>query len=134
MAGVSQTRSIMYNKSTSWREHSDNDAKTYIKKAKQHAQEQHHSTNIEWWEETPLTPKQIEEIFWKKLVNKGWKLELQKQITGIVLLCPDCEEVVDRYIVIKAPQIAKIVEDKYIAAVIAIHNGKRCNPEVIEEA
>ena len=120
----------MHNKSTSW----SNDTKTYIKKAKQHAQEQHHNTNIEWWEETPLTPKQIEEIFWKRLVNKGWKLELQKQITGIVLLCPDCEEVVDRYIVIKAPQIAKIVEDKYIAAVIAIHNGKRCNPDVIEEA
>jgi hypothetical protein len=130
MAGVSQTRSIMHNKSTSW----SNDAKTYIKKAKQHAQEQHHNSNIEGWEETPLTPKQIEEVFWKKLVNKGWKLELQRQITGVVLLCPDCEEVVDRYIVIKASQITKIVEDKYIAAVIAIHNGKRCEPEVIEEA
>jgi len=120
----------MHNKSTSW----SNDAKTYIKKAKQHAQEQHHNSNIEGWEETPLTPKQIEEVFWKKLVNKGWKLELQRQITGVVLLCPDCEEVVDRYIVIKASQITKIVEDKYIAAVIAIHNGKRCEPEVIEEA
>jgi hypothetical protein len=134
MAGVSQTRSIMHDKNIPWREHSDKDVKTYIKKAKQYAQEQHHNTNMEWWKDTPLTPKQIEEFFWKKLVHKGWKLEVQKQITGIVLPCPDCEEVVDRYIVIKAPQIVKIVEDKYIAAVIAIHNGKPCKPEAVEEA
>ena len=135
MAGVSQTRSSMYNKDTSWREHSDNDAKTYIKKAKQYANshDPHMGAHREW-EETPLTPKQIEEIFWKRLVNKGWKLELQKQVTGIVLPCPNCEEVVDRYIIIKATQIAKIVEDRYIAAVIAIHNGKPCKPEATGEA
>jgi len=85
-------------------------------------------------EETPLTPKQVEEIFWEKLVNKGWKLDLEKKITGIVLLCPDCEEIVDRYRFIKATQIAKIVGDRYIAAVIAIHNGKPCKPEATGEA
>ena len=123
----------MYNKDTSWREHSDNDVKTYIKKAKQYAtpHDPHMGSHHER-EETPLTPKQIEEIFWKRLVNKGWKLELQKRVTGIVLPCPNCEEVVDRYIIIKATQIAKIVEDRYIATVIAIHNGKLCKPEVTE--
>lgn len=121
----------MYNKDTSW----ENDTKTYIKKAKQYANphDPHMGAHRES-EETPLTPKQVEEIFWEKLVNKGWKLDLEKKITGIVLLCPDCEEIVDRYRFIKATQIAKIVGDRYIAAVIAIHNGKPCKPEATGEA
>jgi len=119
MAGVSQTRSIVYN----------NDTSTYIKKAKQYANSHDpHMGSHREWEETPLTPEQIEEIFWGRLVHKGWKLDLEKKITGIVLPCPNCEEIVDRYRVIKATQIAKIVGDKYIATVIAIHNGKPCKP------
>lgn len=121
MAGVSQTRSIVYN--------NNNNTSTYIKKAKQHV-DPHMSTHHQDWshDETPLTSEQVEEIFWRKLVNKGWKLDLETKHIGIVLLCPNCEEVVDRYKFIRATSIANLIKDSYIAAVIAIHNGKPCKP------
>ena len=115
----------MYNKDTSW----GNDTKTYIKKSKQYANSHDpHMGSRHEWEETPLTAEQVEEIFWRKLVYKGWKLDLETKQIGIVLLCPDCEEVVDRYKFIRATSIANLTKDSYIAAVIAIHNGKPCKP------
>ena len=45
------------------------------------------------WREVPLTDTEIEELFWQKLVQLGWRIELYGDVTtrkNLVLPCPDC--------------------------------------------
>ncbi|CAB4179337.1 hypothetical protein UFOVP1033_89 [uncultured Caudovirales phage] len=53
------------------------------------------------WRQTPLTDTEIEELFWGKLIQLGWKLqtydEKNIQKKNIVLPCRECNKVLDSY-------------------------------------
>lgn len=53
------------------------------------------------WREHPLTDTEVEELFWGKLVQLGWRIHTYpsggEDKKTIVLPCPDCNNKIDLY-------------------------------------
>jgi hypothetical protein len=53
------------------------------------------------WREQPLTGTEIEELFWRELVQLGWRIHTYpsggQDRKNIVLPCPDCNRKIDMY-------------------------------------
>ena len=53
------------------------------------------------WREHPLTDTEIEELFWRKLVQLGWRIHTYpsggEDKKTIVSPCPDCNNKIDMY-------------------------------------
>lgn len=53
------------------------------------------------WRERSLTGTEIEELFWRKLVQLGWRIHTYpsggQDRKNIVLPCPDCNKKIDLY-------------------------------------
>jgi hypothetical protein len=81
------------------------------------------------WRETPLTDTEIEELFWRKLVQLGWKWQAygeNPRSKNVVLPCPYCELVIDSHTII-TESIAKRMQDKdYCEQVLKRHKGLEC--------
>jgi len=91
------------------------------------------------WRERSLTDTEIEELFWRDLVQLGWKWQAygeNPRSKNIVLPCPYCELVIDSHTII-TESIAKRMQDKnYCEQVLKRHKGLECKAlsEAIPEA
>jgi len=96
-----------------WQSMSQSKAKPYQKPyQKQEQFPKQHQKDKQWvqdelpfndkpWREHPLTGTEIEELFWRKLVQLGWRIHTYpsggEDKKTIVLPCPDCNKKIDLY-------------------------------------
>jgi hypothetical protein len=93
------------------------------------------------WRETPLTDTEIEELFWRKLVQLGWRWQtygtkLEKK--NVVLPCPYCNLVIDSHTIITESNAKKMQDKYYCERILIKHKGLECKAisedEVVSEA
>jgi hypothetical protein len=91
------------------------------------------------WRERSLTDTEVEELFWRHLVQLGWRLQSYGDVAtrnNIVLPCPYCNLVLDSHTIITESS-AKKMQDKYhCERVLQKHKGLECKavPEDEPEA
>jgi hypothetical protein len=91
---------------------------------------------LDW--SAPLAEIEVDELFWDKLVQLGWKIqEYGNHLTlskNIVLACPVCNNILDSYpkTSITKRDGNKMADSRYCERIIASHNGFVC--EAIPEA
>lgn len=88
------------------------------------------------WRETPLTDTEIEELFWRKLVVLGWRLQsygkdLDRQ--NIVLPCPYCGLLIDSHTIITESNAKKMQDSQYCEQALRKHKGLECKAILEEE-
>jgi hypothetical protein len=89
------------------------------------------------WRERSLTDTEVEELFWRKLVQLGWRWQTygeNPKSRNIVLPCPYCNLVIDSHTIITDSN-AKRMQDKYYCdQVLRKHKGLECKALPEEEA
>jgi len=89
------------------------------------------------WRERSLTDTEIEKLFWRKLVQLGWRWQTygeNPKSRNIVLPCPYCNLVIDSHTII-TDSSAKRMQDKYYCdQVLKKHKGLECKALPEEEA
>lgn len=115
--------------------------KSYIEMAKQFSiDEKHHemqhrrkqgrqyqmSKGLEDWKEAPLDREQVDELFWKLLVQHGWKQKTDKNRIDLVLPCPQCDSILVIYRLITGSEASLISHPTYAANQF---DGHACKPE-----
>jgi hypothetical protein len=81
------------------------------------------------WRETPLTDTEIEELFWRKLVQLGWRWQTygdQLDRKNIVLPCPYCNLVIDIHTIITESNTEKMQDKNYCEQILRKHKGLEC--------
>lgn len=84
------------------------------------------------WRQTPLTDTEIEELFWGKLVQLGWRLqtydEKNIQKKNIVLPCCECNKVLDSYswVGITKAEAVKMSDSEQCNQMLNNHSGFPC--------
>ena len=93
------------------------------------------------WSAQPLTDTEIEELFWGKLVQLGWRLQTYGESLkskNIVLPCYECNKILDSYswVSITKTNAIKMSDDKKVKEKVESHGGFECKaiPEVTPEA
>jgi hypothetical protein len=81
------------------------------------------------WRERPLTDTEIEELFWQKLVQLGWRWQtygtkLDKK--NVVLPCPYCNLVIDSHTIITESNAKKMQDKYYCDQILRKHKGLEC--------
>ena len=89
------------------------------------------------WRERSLTDTEVEELFWRKLVQLGWRWQTygeNPKSRNIVLPCPYCNLLIDSHTIITDSN-AKRMQDKYYCdQVLRKHKGLECKALPEEEA
>jgi hypothetical protein len=85
------------------------------------------------WSIKPLTDTEIEELFWRKLVQLGWRSQSygdKAKKTNIVLPCPYCYKVLDTYPwgSITKTDTKRMTDKEYCKQMLKDHNGFVCKP------
>jgi hypothetical protein len=83
------------------------------------------------WREKSLTDTEIEEIFWGKLVQLGWRIETYGDVTtrrNIVLPCPYCNNKLETIVweFLNSSNIKKMSDSEDIKKRIETHGGFTC--------
>jgi hypothetical protein len=85
------------------------------------------------WRETPLTDTEIEKLFWRQLVQLGWRWQtygLDRK--NIVLPCPYCNLLVDSHTIITDGNAKRMQDKNYCEQVLKRHKGLECKA-ILEE-
>ena len=90
------------------------------------------------WRERSLTDTEIEEIFWGKLVQLGWRIETYGDVTtrrNIVLPCPYCNNKLETIVweFLNSSNIKKMSDSEDIKKRIENHGGFVCQAKAIPE-
>jgi hypothetical protein len=111
-------------------------AKQFSIDAKQHQQKQHQkkqlgrynemSEGAKAWKEAPLDKEQVDELFWKLLVQYGWKQKTDKYRIDLVLPCPACDSIIVTYPLITGSEANRISQPTYASQQFDSHV---CKPE-----
>jgi hypothetical protein len=124
-----------------WQSMSHNKAKPYQKPYQKQEQfpKQHHKDkqwvqdelpfNDKPWRESALTDTEIEELFWGKLVQLGWKFQAygeNPRSKNVVLPCPYCELVMDSHTIITESSAKRMQDKNYCDQVLRRHVGLDC--------
>ena len=91
------------------------------------------------WREKSLTDTEIEELFWRHLVQLGWRLQSYGEVANrnnIVLPCPYCNLVMDSHTIITESNAKRMQDKVYCEQVLKRHKGLECKavPEDEPEA
>ena len=91
------------------------------------------------WRERSLTDTEIEEIFWGKLVQLGWRIETYGDVTtrrNIVLPCPYCNNKLETIVweFLNSSNIKKMSDSEDIKKRIENHGGFVCQAKGTPEA
>ena len=91
------------------------------------------------WRERSLTDTEVEELFWRKLVQLGWRLQSYGDVAtrnNIVLPCPYCNLVMDSHTIITESNAKRMQDKVYCEQVLKRHKGLECKavPEDEPEA
>ena len=83
------------------------------------------------WRDVPLTDTEIEELFWQKLVQLGWRIELYGDVTtrkNLVLPCPYCNHKLETIVweFINPTNIKKMSDGEDVKRRIENHGGSIC--------
>ena len=90
------------------------------------------------WRERSLTDTEIEEIFWGKLVQLGWRIETYGDVTtrrNIVLPCPYCNNKLETIVweFLNSSNIKKMSDSEDIKKRIENHGGFVCQAKATLE-
>jgi hypothetical protein len=124
-----------------WQSISHSKAKPYQKPyQKQEQLPKHYQKDKQWvqdelpftdkpWRESALTDTEIEELFWRKLVQLGWRWQsygtkLEKK--NVVLPCPYCNLVIDSHTIITESNAKKMQDKYYCEQILRKHKGLEC--------
>ena len=89
------------------------------------------------WSERSLTDTEVEELFWRKLVQLGWRWQTygeNPKSRNIVLPCPYCNLVIDSHTIITDSNAKKMKDKYYCDQVLKRHKGLECKALPEEEA
>ena len=89
------------------------------------------------WRERSLTDTEVEELFWQKLVQLGWRWQTYGQNAksrNIVLPCPYCNLVIDSHTIITDTNARKMQDKHYCELILKKHKGLECKALPEEEA
>jgi hypothetical protein len=81
------------------------------------------------WRERSLTDTEIEELFWRDLVQLGWKFQAygeNPRSKNVVLPCPYCELVIDSHTIITESNAKKMKDKYYCEQILKKHKGLEC--------
>lgn len=81
------------------------------------------------WREKPLTDTEVEELFWGKLVQLGWRFQAygeNPRSKNVVLPCPYCELVMDSHTIITESTAKRMQDKHYCDQVLKRHKGLEC--------
>jgi hypothetical protein len=81
------------------------------------------------WRERSLTDTEVEELFWRKLVQLGWRLQSYGDVAtryNIVLPCPYCNLVMDSHTIITESSAKRMQDKVYCDQVLKRHKGLEC--------
>jgi hypothetical protein len=81
------------------------------------------------WRESSLTDTEVEELFWRKLVQLGWKFQAygeNPRSKNVVLPCPYCELVMDSHTIITESSAKRMQDKNYCDQVLRRHVGLDC--------
>jgi len=124
-----------------WQSVSHNKAKPYQKpyqKQEQFPKQQHKDKqwvqdelpfNDKPWRERSLTDTEVEELFWRDLVQLGWKFQAygeNPRSKNVVLPCPYCELVIDSHTIITESNAKKMQDKYYCEQILRKHKGLEC--------
>lgn len=88
------------------------------------------------WRERSLTDTEIEELFWRKLVQLGWRLQSYGDVVNrnnIVLPCVYCNLVVDSHTIVTDSNAKKMQDKSYCEQILRKHKGLECKAILEEE-
>ena len=89
------------------------------------------------WRERSLTDTEVEELFWRKLVQLGWRLQSYGDVAtrnNIVLPCPYCNLVMDSHTIITESSAKRMQDKVYCEQVLKRHKGLECKAVPEDEA
>jgi hypothetical protein len=81
------------------------------------------------WRERSLTDTEVEELFWRKLVQLGWRWQTygeNPKSRNIVLPCPYCNLVIDSHTIMTDTNAKKMQDRYYCEQVLKRHKGLEC--------
>jgi len=81
------------------------------------------------WRESSLTDTEIEELFWRNLVQLGWKWQAygeNPRSKNVVLPCPYCELLMDSHTIITESSAKRMQDKNYCDQVLKRHKGLEC--------
>ena len=127
-----------------WQSMSHNKAKPY---QKQEQFPKTHQKDKQWvqdelpftdkpWRERSLTDTEIEELFWRDLVQLGWKFQAygeNPRSKNVVLPCSYCELVMDSHTIITESSAKRMQDKNYCDQVLRRHIGLECKAILEEE-
>jgi hypothetical protein len=88
------------------------------------------------WRERSLTDTEIEELFWRDLVQLGWKFQAygeNPRSKNVVLPCSYCELVMDSHTIITESSAKRMQDKNYCDQVLRRHIGLECKAILEEE-
>jgi hypothetical protein len=88
------------------------------------------------WRERPLTDTEIEELFWRHLVQLGWRLQSYGEVANrnnIVLPCPYCNLVIDSHTILTESNAKKMQDKVYCEQILRKHKGLECKAILEDE-
>jgi hypothetical protein len=130
--GMQDWQSISHSKSKPWHKkpyQKQEQLPKHYQKDKQWVQDELPFNDNKPWRERTFTDTEVEELFWRKLVQLGWRLQSYGDVAtryNIVLPCPYCNLVMDSHTIITESS-AKKMQDKYhCEQVLKRHKGLEC--------
>jgi hypothetical protein len=134
--GMQDWQSMSHSKAKPYQKH-EQFPKSY-QKDKQWVQDELPFTDKPWRQQ-PLTDTEVEELFWRKLVQLGWRINTHFNSGGgekksIVLPCPQCTLRLDQYQWdwVVQPDVDKISTAEYVNKRLKDHEPD-CKPLPEEE-
>jgi len=89
------------------------------------------------WRERSLTDTEVEELFWRDLVQLGWRWQTygeNPKSRNIVLPCPYCNLVIDSHTIITDTNAKKMQDKHYCELILKKHKGLECKALPEDEA
>jgi len=128
-----------------WQSMSHSKAKPYQKQEqfpKQHQKDEWTQpelpfTDKPWRSDKYLTDTEIEELFWRKLVQLGWRWQTYGEnlkSKNIVLPCPYCNLLMDSHTIITETNSKRMQDKYYCEQVLKRHKGLECKAILEDEA
>jgi hypothetical protein len=94
-------------------------------------------TDKDWSSDKYLTDTEIEELFWRKLVQLGWRWQTYGEnlkSRNIVLPCPYCNLLMDSHTIITESNSKRMQDKYYCEQVLKRHKGLECKAILEDEA
>jgi hypothetical protein len=88
------------------------------------------------WRERSLTDTEVEELFWRHLVQLGWRWQTYGEnpnSRNIVLPCPYCNLLMDSHTIITDSNAKRMQDKQYCDQVLKRHKGLECKAILEDE-